>query len=79
MLYLPDVPYKHNKDNPESYRNPKDRSLLYEDVSLEVEKGIFIRGWYIKHTERLSTEPERLIVFFQENAGNLGLRLDYFE
>ena len=39
LLYLPDVPHRYNKDNPESYQSPTDRSLYFEDVSLEVENG----------------------------------------
>ena len=41
-----------------------------------------LRGWYIyKDTSETSIKnnQRRLMVFFHENAGNIGLRLDYFE
>ena len=53
--------------------------MYYEDVALEVEEGLVIRGWYIKRLEKRPSDTERLLIFFHENAGNLGIRLDYFE
>lgn len=41
-----------------------------------------LRGWYIyKDTSETTIKnfQRRLMVFFHENAGNIGLRLDYFE
>ena len=41
-----------------------------------------IRGWYIykdPSEEAIRKNNRRLMVFFHENAGNIGLRLDYFE
>jgi len=41
-----------------------------------------LRGWYIfkdADAEAIRSSNRRLVVFFHENAGNIGLRLDYFE
>ena len=35
-----------------------------------------IRGWFIHHPNPLN---HKTILFMHENAGNIGLRLDYFE
>lgn len=41
-----------------------------------------IRGWYIykdPSEAQIKQQNRRLMIFFHENAGNIGLRLDYFE
>lgn len=38
--------------------------------------GVKIRGWFIHHPNPLN---HKTILFMHENAGNIGLRLDYFE
>lgn len=39
----------------------------------------YSRNYVTPLSQRIVVPNSRLIVFFQENAGNLGLRLDYFE
>ena len=77
LLYLPNLPFRYNHECPENTRSPDDRSLVFEDVQLESEKGVVLRGWYIK--QRTTPKQRRLVVFFHENAGPLGIRLDNFE
>ena len=78
MLYIPGVPIRYTHENPAGYHSPDDRKMNYQDVELDRGHGVVLRGWYMKH---LGADPRsrRLIVFFHENAGNLGLRLDYFQ
>jgi fermentation-respiration switch protein FrsA (DUF1100 family) len=52
---------------------PRDAGLSYEDVSLEVEKGVTVHGWFIK------TTPDPMaptVLFSHGNAGNIAYRLD---
>jgi fermentation-respiration switch protein FrsA (DUF1100 family) len=52
---------------------PKDAGLPFEDVSLEVEKGVTVHGWFIK----ARAEPSVATVLFSHgNAGNIAYRLD---
>jgi len=43
-------------------------------VEIEAKDGVKIRGWLMKQR---SAAPS--VIFFHENAGNIGLRLDLFE
>ena len=51
--------------------------MSYEDVHIKSEDGITLHGWLIFH-ERDSTK-HNTVIFMHENAGNIGLRMDYFE
>ena len=46
----------------------------YNDVTIESDQ--ILRGWFIRAEKGLS---KKTIVFMHENAGNIGLRMDYFE
>lgn len=51
MLYVPDAPnaaFKYPENNPPSYRNPAERSMLYDDVSITTSDGLVLRGWFMK-------------------------------
>lgn len=54
-------------------------------MTLEAVDGISIRGWFITPKEEQEKKPlfekdfRPTIVFMQENAGNLGLRIPYFQ
>jgi len=57
--------------------SPIERGMSYEDVNIKSEDGIALHGWLIFH-ERDSTK-HNTVIFMHENAGNIGLRMDYFE
>lgn len=40
--------------------------------------GFKLHGWFITQPREVVTDAPT-IVFFHENAGNIGLRMDYFE
>ena len=87
MLYLTDSPIRHIYENPKSYQSPAERNMNYLTVTIERENGVKLKGWFICHLDSESNnvfksdelENRRLVVFFHENAGNIGLRLDYFQ
>lgn len=79
MLYIPDAPnaaFKYPENNPRMYRNPAERNMLYDDVSITTSDNVVLRGWFIKQKNPIQHET---IIFFHENAGNIGNRLACFE
>ena len=51
MLYIPDAPnqaFRYPENNPKTYRNPAERSMLYEDVAITTKDNLVLRGWFIK-------------------------------
>lgn len=76
MLYVPSTPIHHMKDNPERYRSPAERRMHFDDVNIVASDGTKLHGWLIYHPEQ--NKNCDTIVFMHENAGNIGLRMDYF-
>ena len=74
MLYNPDFPSKDLKfpeNNPKNFRNPSERGMLYDNV--ELQSGEFkLAGWFIKQQDSFNCDT---IIYFHENAGNIGNRL----
>lgn len=64
------------KDNPDRYKSPSERSMSFEDVYITASDGINLHGWLIYQPK--DTKTYDTIVFMHENAGNIGLRMDYF-
>ena len=59
--------------------------MEYTNVEIVTEDGEKLRGWYMAQIHptneeiNLMNKKRRLMIFFHENAGNIGLRLDYFQ
>ena len=77
MLYVTDQPIKFIEKNPPNYLSPAARGITFEEIWLKTKDNLRLQGWFMFQP----TEAERreTFVFFHENAGNLGLRLDWFE
>lgn len=74
MIYMPNPPPINSQSpntNPPGYRNPGERGLNYTDIWLLTDDQVKIHGWLVKSSIRAPT-----IVFFTENAGNIGFRID---
>jgi hypothetical protein len=74
MLYHPQVPglERDPADNPQGYRDPSQHDMLYEDVIVDTEDKVKLHCWWIKQPESIYAPT---LIFFQENAGNMGYRL----
>ena len=75
MLYVPEAPspeYKYPEMNPPGFRSPTEHNMDYEDVLVLTEDNVRLRGWFIKQSRPLEHET---IIYFHENAGNIGFRL----
>ena len=85
LLYMPGTPIRHIHENPKGYLSPEERSMSYAPVMLHTSDNEEIHGWFMTENDPRNTaqlknmrQDRRLVVFFHENAGNIGLRLDYF-
>lgn len=76
MIYLPDHPYKLPSMNPRGYRLPSEMDLQFEDVYIDTKDGVKLHGWLIKHQNHKQVPT---VVYFHENAGNIGTRLSYIK
>jgi len=61
--------------NPVGFRNPKEKNLNYEDVIIRTSDHIQLKGWFIESPKDSITCPT--VVFYHENAGNIGTRLTH--
>jgi fermentation-respiration switch protein FrsA (DUF1100 family) len=73
MIYLPDIEANSSvpEANPKGYRNPGERRLRYSNVWLTTEDDMKLQAWLVMHSSHAPT-----LIFFTENAGNMGLRMD---
>ncbi len=79
MLYIPDAPnqaFKYPENNPKTYRNPQERGMTYDDVSVTTTDGMILRGWFLKQK---NPQAHETFVFFHANAGNIGNRMNNLE
>lgn len=80
MIYMPNPPTIDSQSpntNPQGYRNPSERGLTYTDVSLLTEDQVKIHGWLVNASvAKPAARHAPTIMFFTENAGNIGFRLD---
>lgn len=51
--------------------------MAYEEVWIRTRDDLKLQGWFIHQEKEPKNAPT--IIFFHENAGNIGLRLDYFQ
>jgi len=58
--------------NPPTYRDPAEHSMLYENVYFTTSDGVKLHAWFIHQPE---PQCHPTIVFFHANAGNMGFRL----
>ena len=86
LLYLRNIPIRHIYDNPKSYQSPAERYMNHLAITIEREDGVKLKGWFINNLDEQDRnvfrsedlQNRRLVIFFHENAGNIGLRMDYY-
>jgi len=76
ILYLPGTPNRLPSENEKGYRNPGESKLTYDDVVIKTADGVKLHGWLVKMAD--STKRPTL-VYFQENAGNIGTRIPFMQ
>ncbi|CAD8056693.1 unnamed protein product [Paramecium sonneborni] len=73
LLYLPSIDGQFARNNNYLFRSPQDRNLPFENIEIDHD-GVKLKGWFIKQQNYQSVPT---VVFFHENAGNIGWRLEY--
>ncbi|CAK63677.1 unnamed protein product (macronuclear) [Paramecium tetraurelia] len=78
LIYLPSFQGfpQSPSQNMNGLRNPSERNLQYEDVEIGTLDRQKLKGWLIKQNDS-SNVPT--VIFFHENAGNIGTRLQFLE
>eukprot|EP00890_Picochlorum_soloecismus_P006109 jgi/Picsp_1/649/NSC_00645-R1_protein len=75
IIYVPVIP-----GVPKGYINaPADYGLDFEDIWIEAEDGTNLHAWMMwqKTSEPSELVEKPLLIFFQENAGNMSMRLHF--
>lgn len=76
ILYLPDAPDRHPSMNPQGYRTPAESGLTYEDASITSSDGTKLHGWFVPMP---NPKQHVTVVYFHENAGNIGTRIPFMK
>lgn len=64
-------------DNEEGKRDPSEKKMPYEDISIETEDDFRLHGWFIHQGVKTVTAPT--LIYFQRNEGNIGHSLGWAE
>lgn len=51
--------------------------MKHEEVTIVTKDGLKLQAWFIYQKKK--PEKRDTVIFLHENAGNIGLRMDYFE
>lgn len=51
--------------------------MQYEEIWLRTKDNLKLQGWFLY--QPTDSHKRETLVFFHENAGNIGLRMDWFE
>jgi len=62
------------KHNPINYIHPMERGMNYKEVRIQTKDKLKLYGWFI-----IKDKSSPTIIYFHENAGNIGMRLPYCE
>ena len=73
LLYIPKIPSVAD----EYVGTPEDYGNRYEDVWLDSEDGTKLHCWHIMPKSLQPGAKPPVVLFFQENAGNMSFRLHY--
>ena len=76
LIYPSNMPFQYPHQNPAGYKHPGERNLLYKEIETTTADNIKLKGWFIHQRNPVK---QNTVVFMHENAGNIGLRLDFYE
>lgn len=62
---------------PPGYRNPGEAGMEYEEVKITTKDKVKLQAWFVKANP--NPKSCRTLVFFHENAGNIGTRIPNLE
>mmetsp|Transcript_1443 Transcript_1443/g.3714 ORF Transcript_1443/g.3714 Transcript_1443/m.3714 type:complete len:306 (+) Transcript_1443:276-1193(+) len=76
LIYIPNIPGVE----PGYYWEPDAFGLEYEDVRLQTKDGVSLHAWLVWPSSGLMRRRKKdapVVLFFQENAGNMSFRLPF--
>jgi hypothetical protein len=86
MLYMTVSKYSINlvenvstrdiRSNPLGNRHPGEADMIYEEVFVKTNDNLKLFGWFIKQALPLDCPT---LIYFQENAGNIGMRIPFIK
>lgn len=78
FLYHPKVPGAplDPSDNYIGLRDPGERGMSFVNLQVKTKDLQGLHGWFMPHSDSKNVPT---VVFFHENAGNIGSRLDYLQ
>ena len=68
---------RYPEDNPQGLKNPKDKNMNYEEITITTEDNVRLAGWFIRHDANDKVHPT--VIYMQETWGNIGYRLPWAE
>ena len=80
LIYQNDFPSPYEEypeENQEGKRNPGEKNMLYEDITIETDDDQRLAGWFIHQGKATATQPT--IIYMHESSGNIGHRLAWAE
>jgi len=79
LLYQPRIFPQHLRpqDNPPGMRSPSEHGLPFEDVRVTAADGVKLHAWMLRPEDKQQRFDRPTIIFYHENAGNMGLRMEY--
>jgi len=67
---------KYPEQNPDPWKSPLQLGLKYKEVTTRTKDNVKLVGWLVYQEENVKS---RTLLYFHENAGNVGFRLPYIE
>lgn len=80
LIYQNDFPSPYEEypeENQEGKRNPGEKNMLYEDITIETEDDVRLAGWLIHHGAKSKAHPT--LIYMHQSSGNIGHRLAWAE
>mmetsp|Transcript_21982 Transcript_21982/g.24412 ORF Transcript_21982/g.24412 Transcript_21982/m.24412 type:complete len:316 (+) Transcript_21982:8-955(+) len=80
LIYQNDYPSPYEEypeENQEGKRNPGEKSMKYEDITIETEDDVRLSGWFIHNAALTPTLPT--IIYMHGSSGNIGHSLSWAE
>lgn len=77
MVYVPYSPskaFRYPESNPAGFRHPGEKGMDYREVTVTTRDGLRLKGWFVRQKVPRGCDT---IIYFHENAGNIGNRLQF--
>ena len=77
IIYVPILNgIKFPEENPKPYQNPSQLNLLFKELKVKTKDNLTLFGWLVYKKEKTQLPT---ILYFHENAGNIGFRLVFIK